>query len=241
MKLSTAQEWVRRATRDGNDDSTYTPGDIDRAVIAASVYFCRETRCVRKATSIALTAASSSMPITALTTAGNFAPEQTLDVLLTSPAKQDPLMAVDYSELLGYAATSTSSGVPSLFAFLDPTTAAIWPAPDQNYTATLRWWQSFGASENGGTVSLWEPGAEAYDLDLNIPDAYLPEVLSNGAVSYLLSGSVDGGDGGPAGQRFAAYVARMKSAGSLGSKVINRSSVSQEIARGRGCGLIQMG
>ena len=217
MNLTDARAWVRSAVADGNSSSNYSDTDVDRAILAAGNFFCRVTKAIKRADTVALAEGDPEFDITT-PIANGFRPERLIDATLIGEVVAggpEALSVIEWPQLNAAQATDENEGTPQALAFIDGTTAEVWPTPNDDYSVRLRYWLPF-TTFTPGTGS---PGS----VTLNIPDDYLPSVLGDGAAAELTAGHVKNKFGIAARERFLQYCKVMQGAGNLGAKVIYRA------------------
>lgn len=212
MNVQTARDWVRQFARDAGDSSNVSDAEIDRAILTVGQRFCRETRCLRTASTVTLTADSSTANIAAMVTAG-FTPEQIIDAYIDGQA--EPLSIVDYTDINARLSDEPATSVPQGIAFPTATTCKVYPTPDLAHVLTIRWWQAF---------TTWTPGDGASaGTSLSIPEKYLPDILTYGAPAVLQASDPKHKYASESWKKYLEYEHKMKSAGTLGTKVILRT------------------
>lgn len=206
--IQSARDRVRRNVRDGNDTTTYPDVDIDNAIQEVGRRLCRQTRCLTKVSSVAITAASTAFPVTTPLSLG-FHPERVIDCFLSGEDRN--LRLVDWPTLNGFAARDTPEGMPELLAFQDATSAGIvWPTPDAAYTAKLRWWLPF---------TSWTAGDSSSNATtLNLPDELLDVVIRLGAPAMVKFPSAEKLFSSTLWQLYLAEEKRLAGAGRLGEQ-----------------------
>lgn len=215
MTVSTARAWVRDALRDGGDSTIFSDATIDRAIQQAGNYYCRMTRSIKRTDSVTITEGSTSFPLTAPIAAG-FRPERVIDVWITG--QTTPLQLLDYAAVVALAADDDSSDVPAVLAFLDESgNGYLWPEPDDDYTAKLRYWLPF---------TTWTAGSDD-STTLNIPTDLIMPVLKDGAAGVALEANKETrAYAGLLWEKFKAYCVEMKGAGDLGARVTYRQKAA---------------
>lgn len=215
MTLTTARDWLVNAVADAKDVDLFSPTDLDRAIYCAGETFCRMTRCLKRVDTIAIAASNNSVSLAGSPTTNGFRPERLIDGFLSG--FEDPINVIDYTELNAAVVADSALGIPVAMAFLDWTTAEVWPVPDIAYTLKIRYWLAFNS---------WAFGTSSPDsVTLNLPTDYLPRVLSEGAASVLTAADKKNQFGTVMGQRFLQYVESMKGAGNLGARVVFRNKL----------------
>lgn len=216
--VSQARERVRRNVRDGNDTTTITDVDVDNALQEAGRRLCRDARCLVQVSSVTITSASTSFPVTTPLTLG-FHPERIIDCHLVG--EERPLRFVDWPTLVAYADRDTASGVPELLAFQDAASAGIlWPTPNANYTAKLRWFLPFTSWTAG------DSGANA--TTLNLPDELLDVVIRLGAPALIKFPTAEKLFSSTLWKLFMEEVQRLRSAGRMGVREVIREPMTLE-------------
>lgn len=229
MNLTTARAFVSSAVRDGSSESAT---NIDQAIQAACDRFCRLAKCVIKTDSVAITEDSTSFPL-AVPLANGFRPERVLDAWITG--EPDPLALIDYGTLNTLAANDDGTGVPTRLAFLDNTgNGLLWPTPNDDFTAKLRYWQPFGITVSSVFSTSWTPGTADADTlagTLNIPDDVIKPVLYEGAAAILKGPSPEVAYASAAWARFLDYCREMAGSGNLGARTMQRGRASDQYRR----------
>lgn len=221
MTLTEARDIVRRAIRDGNDDTMFPTLDVDRTIQFAGDRFVNKTRLLKASNDVAIAESVADFPITTLVTAG-FRPDRLIVATLISPTDTidgKALTVVSYEELIRLKDTSTTEAMPQALNFLSWTSASVWPTPDQAYTAKVLWYPPFTVFTAGTT----DPGS----VTLNISDDLLRPVLIYGAASVL---TLPTKDRKFAAEAWAAYLEFEKShmgAGNMGVKAIQLTRRSE--------------
>ncbi len=176
------QNMLSVSARNAKSSGSYSYYQKDLALFQAMELWRRLTKQTRRLDTVALTIANSAVP--SLPT--GFSPEFDLSVYLTLSGKTitPDLRIVPYQELLTAQADNWSpstntnpptSGQPYLMAFQTPSTAFLYPTPDQSYTLNFWWWAD---------VATWTLG-----------QAFVAANLSGGAIasfSINVAGSIYG-------------------------------------------------
>lgn len=213
MTITQARSWLRQFATD-SDSTRYTNEEIDRCIQFAGNEFCRRTRCVRAVSTISITEGDDTPSIAAAVTAF-FRPERLIDFLIVG---QETIPAVvDYADYNQWTTEDPSTGTPAIIAFLDAATMYVWPVPDDDYTAKLRFWLPF---------TEWTAGAEDGSATLNLPNDYLHSVLTFGAAAVLKAPSKESAFGSASWQQFEKYIQQFKGAGTVGPRVVHRNSLA---------------
>jgi hypothetical protein len=203
-----ARSRLRFNVRDGNDTTTLTDEILDNALLEVGRRFCRQTRCLLTSSTVAITAASSSFPVTVPLAAG-WTPERIIDVIIAGEDRT--LRLVDYPTINSYIARDDSEGMPELLAFIDASTAGtLWPTPDIAYTAKMRWWLPF---------TSWTAGdSGANSTSINLPDELLDCVIRFGAPALLKYPSAEQAFASEMWKMYLDEETRHKHAGRLGAR-----------------------
>jgi hypothetical protein len=221
MTVATAREFVRDSLRDGGDSSHFATATIDRSIQMAGDEFCRRTRAVVRTDSVAITAASTSFPLTAPIAAG-FRPLRVLDAWVQS--EETPLILTDYEDVNRLHATYPGrSGVPTHLGFLDESgNGYLFPTPSEAATAKLRYALPF---------TTWTAGS-GDDTSLNIPTDLIIPVLKYGAAANALGANKETRElSGHLRGLFEQYIAETRGLGGLGVKEIQRSPNPRRLGR----------
>ena len=215
MNLTTARLWVRQFARNAGDSSVYSDTDIDRAIYTVGERFARMTRCVRTASSVDLTADDATVDFSGVT---GFLPEQIISAYVLTEA--NAVAVVKWEDLYQKQINTPTGNDPCQrreLAFETPTIANIWPAPTEDGTLRVRWWETF---------TTWTLGvADGTSTTFNLPDQYLTEILTYGAPACLQHNSEEHGYMGESWKKYLEFEQRMMGAGNLGARSARRAMI----------------
>lgn len=214
MTLTTARNLIKKFARNvaGNSDE-YADDAIDYALQFVGERFCRVTRCLLRADSLALTAASSDVPVGTLP--GTFHPERLVSAYINGA--KCPLRMVPWEDINRHQTSPGGSGRPEEIGFEDPAHAGVWPTPDIDYTLRVRWWEPF---------ITWTPGVASGTADvlvLNLRPDMLHPILAFGAPSVLQHNEPQHKYAEKSWAKYLEEETRFMGAGDLGVRVSRRA------------------
>lgn len=162
---------------------TFSNTKLDRAIIAACNRFLRETRMVRKSSSLSITSGTITYDLDTLAT-GGLNIEQIIGVLHIASTDWKRVKLVDYNVVRHRHEHESAVGKPSMVA-VDGDNLVVYPTPDANYTLTVQTWELL--DQTGWTIG--GDDATTLAVELNVPDRWIDDVLWWGARAYMLLGA----------------------------------------------------
>jgi hypothetical protein len=108
----------------------------------------------------------------------------------------------------------TSAGTPTQIAWETASLANVHPINDTSRVLKIQWWQPFAS---------WTAGAAT--ATLNLPDDVLLQLCVGAAADLLSSQSEYAALAAPLTGQYMAFEQRMRGAGGMGVKVIDRNSI----------------
>lgn len=202
----------RNAGINDADELTYDLTTKHLAIRALLEDFVRRTRCVTKVDTFAITSGSTTVTLAGITGMHT----ERINEIWISGDKHNRIAVSDITEVDEWLACSTNTHQPCKIGFT--TTAGVgrvFPTPDANYTASVRWWPD---------VTAWTPGDTGVaSLALNIPGDLARSAVYKGGIWFMQKNQPEHAKIVDQSQtEYEAFVTRNMGAGNLGVRSLTR-------------------